>query len=171
LNTAKKLELLCAQRDAAEAAVTGRAELEMWRTKTATVLRLTMGESHEHTYAFDNISYVSRVTSNPNLDRTMRQKGVDRAVALLNAAIFEVGVTDGDQEQIAAAYFDEELSEEIDHLVEIEKWDQVVSQSVIFFEHWVRTRAALPNSVTGAELMKEAFRPGGHLGAWVSTRQ
>jgi hypothetical protein len=44
-----------------------------------------------------------------------------------------------------------------------EKWDQLVTASVVFFEHWVRTRTGLPNSTIGVDLMKDAFKPGGLL--------
>jgi predicted MFS family arabinose efflux permease len=39
----------------------------------------------------------------------------------------------------------------------------VVSQAVIFFEHWVRTRAKLSNSLIGVELMAAAFKAGAPL--------
>ena len=95
VNAAKKIEILHTQRDPAHKALTGRAQLEAWREKTATVLRLTLGEDHQQTYSFDNISFVSRIpSSNSNLEMTMRKKGVDRAVAVLDAAIFEVEVAD-----------------------------------------------------------------------------
>ena len=56
-----------------------------------------------------------------------------------------------------------ELWSKIDPLVLGEKWDQDVSSSVIFFEHWVRTRARLPNSVIGVDLMTAAFKEGAPL--------
>jgi hypothetical protein len=36
-------------------------------------------------------------------------------------------------------------------------------EATVFFEDWARTKAALPPSVVGADLMTQAFKPGGPL--------
>jgi Protein of unknown function (Hypoth_ymh) len=164
VNAARKLELLREHRDAAQTSFAGRAELEAWREKTATVLRLTMGDKHEQTYSFDNISYLSRVSSNANVEITMRRKGIDRAVALLDAVIFEVEVADEDEGQEKTLLsFDEELWASVGYLAEVERWEHLVTQAVVFFEDWTRKRASLPNATIGDALASAAYKPGGPL--------
>lgn len=161
MDKARKLELLRGQRHTTAAALAGRAELEAWRQKTATVLSMTLGDEHPQTYNFDNISYVSRVASTPALDATMRRKGIERAEALLDAVIFEVEEV-GREEGITPA-FDEELWASVGYLVDAEQWEHLVTQAVVFFEDWTRNRAGLSNALVGVDLATAAYKPGGPL--------
>ena len=161
MDAAKKLELLQSQLDAAQDLRDGKNDdLEAWRQKTATVLRMAMGDDHDHTYGFDNITYRSKVSTSAH--QAMRQKGLGEAVALLKAAIFEVEI-EVEEEALPGATFDTELWNKIDYLVQGEKWDQVVSSAVIFFEHWTGTRSGLSTALVSDKLMSAAYRPGGPL--------
>jgi hypothetical protein len=66
-----------------------------------------------------NISYTSRVASNPSLNATMREKGIEQAEALLDAVIFEVDELNRGKE--LAPSFDEELWASVGYLVEAEQ--------------------------------------------------
>lgn len=166
MEDAQKLELLRSQLDAADAAASDGSIFTAWRERTSSVMRLTMGEDHTLTSRFEVINYTPMVLAlggdNSRAIDATRRAGVSRAKALLEAAMFEVQASDRGEEDLAEA-FDVELWSKIDHLVTGERWDQVVSQSVIFFEHWVRTRAELPNSLIGVELMTAAFKAGAPL--------
>jgi hypothetical protein len=58
---------------------------------------------------------------------------------------------------------DVELWSKINHLVADERWAELGSQSVIFFEHWIRTHSKLPKELVGKDLMTAAFKDGGPL--------
>ena len=104
-------------------------------------------------------------THDPATDATWKS-GVNRAIAILEAAIFEIQaedstvdeatVNDGSDGMILGAV-DPDLWAKVSHLVAGGHWDQVVSQSAITFEHWVRVRSGLDISVYGIDLMKETF--------------
>ena len=161
MDTERKLELLREQLAGAPAASQNQ-DFNGWREKTSSVLRLVLGPGHVLTQRFEQIDYSPTmfVMGDTVAFDNARRAGVSRAIALIETAIFEVQNAESD-EDLAASLVDVELWSKIDHLVIGERWDQVVSQAVIFFEHSVRTRAGLPNSVIGVDVMKEAFRPGG----------
>ena len=121
-----------------------------------------MGDAHEHSQSFQNISYKSRVASGPQIENKMRRQGVDRACAVLEAAIFEVETGDP-EEAPSATKADEELWSSVGYLADAEQWGHLVTQAVVFFEHWTRTLAGFPNSLIGVDLMTAAYKPGGPL--------
>jgi hypothetical protein len=159
---ARKLELLWDQLEAAQAVAADPFQLDAWREKTSTVLRITMGENHEQTSRFESINYKSRMpTNNPPYEVTVRQRGVDRARAVLEAAMFEV---ENDAPEVPpATEADEELWGAVGYLADAEQWGHLVSTAVVFFEHWTRTRAGFSNSLIGVDLMTAAYKPGGPL--------
>jgi len=160
----KKLDLLREQLAASGSAASGDG-FNGWRERTSAVVRMVMGQDHVLTERFELIRYSPVAYSLDNYEAAYAsalRSGVHQAQAVIEAAIFEVQTAEVAEENIAES-FDVELWSKIDHLVAGEKWDQVVSQSVIFFEHWVRTRTGLPNTTIGVDLMKEAFKPGGPL--------
>jgi hypothetical protein len=140
--------------------------LTAWRERTSAVMRMAMGETHVLTSRFEDIRYHPLVFGGgTDIDAAFsasRRSGIARAQALIGAAIFEVQTADIAQKYVAEI-FDVELWSKVEHLVTGEKWDQLVTASVVFFEHWVRTRTGLPNSTIGVDLMKDAFKPGGLL--------
>ena len=98
-----------------------------------------LGKDHVLTERFGDIRYSpgSHVLGDTIAFDNARRGGIGQAAALLRAAIFELELAEPEEEVLASLVV-VELWSKIDHLVAGEKWDQVVSQSVIFFEHWVR---------------------------------
>lgn len=95
VTTAKKLALL---NDQISAARNGEPEdIEAWRAKTEVVLRQAVGESDQLVADFRNLSYSPQFWSNLTPDNVWdnaRRRGVQRGVALLEAAITKVEIDD-----------------------------------------------------------------------------
>ena len=155
---AERIRLLQAQLDASEGLE--YRDLAEWRERTVTVLDLVLPPGHRARHNFIFLKFTPRgYFGDASVYPKALQAGLSNARAILKPAIFELeqgGVSDFDAETA----LDGELWTKVNHLVEDERWHEVVAQACIFFEHWVRQRAALPKTVIGSDLMTAAFKGG-----------
>lgn len=163
MDTEKGLELLRAQLVATRTNAPFE-DFNAWRERTSTVMRHVMGDTHTLTVRFEDVHYspIAWTAGDTYALDSAKQAGVTKVCAILEAAIFELELREP-EETATESLVDVELWSKIEHLVVGHNWDQVVSQSVIFFEHWVRRRAGLPNDLVGVDLMRDAFKAGGPL--------
>jgi hypothetical protein len=137
-----------------------------WKARAEAVLLGALGPESATLAKFRDVRYTVGVWSgDPGEDaRDARHfaDAVDVAAALLEAAIFEVEVLQGDGPQTVGTY-DIGLWQHVRHLVDEERWDQVVSQSVIYVEDKVRRWSGQARGTVGKGLFTEAFKQGGKL--------
>ncbi len=94
MDAEKKLELLRGQ---VEGAASGEPEdFEGWRQRTASALRLAMGQGHQLCVNFEDINYglvMYSLDTPPSAWDDAQEDGVRQGTAILEAAIFEVEAT------------------------------------------------------------------------------
>jgi hypothetical protein len=104
MEASKAISILRVQLEEADAAVDGSLDIDAWRTKTLTALRMTLGD-HELVSHFSVIRFSPMaVALGGDLDRqyaASRQRGVREAVGVLEAAIFELENSDADSDPSA----------------------------------------------------------------------
>ena len=117
---------------------------------------------------FSVIRYTPLIAGGYDMDaqyERARRRGVDRARAILEAAIFELEITAPELGRLAGE-LDAELWSKVDHLVAGEKWDQVVSSAVIFFEHWTAHGSGAPEQPHRSGSRLGRVQAQGAAGTW-----
>jgi hypothetical protein len=109
MDTDKGLELLRAQLAGSAAAADGQ-DFDGWRERTSTVMHRVTGDSHDLTVRFEDIHYSPMVfTPGDAYAFDVARRGeVKLARAILEAAIFDLGIPVSD-EDLAAGLVDVEL--------------------------------------------------------------
>ncbi|KWV29764.1 hypothetical protein AWV63_26740 [Micromonospora rifamycinica] len=113
---------------------------------------------------FDKVRYSLGVFTDLTPDAAFQEatrRGVRKACELIDAAIWELGLTGGDEPVDEHAY-DPELWAYIKTEVEDGEWGKVASQTAIFVENHVRTWAGNPqdrndNNLVGKALYLKVF--------------
>jgi len=123
-----------------------------------------VGEANHLVTSFDKIAYSPSVMWGGMPDSVWADSlrlGVAEAIALIDAAIYELGLIGGD-EPVDEHAFDPELWAHVKTQVEDDDWYKVASQTAIFVENHVRTWAGEPkdrngNNLVGRVLFLEVF--------------
>lgn len=142
-----------------------------WKTSVSAVLRESLGTDSPSLQAFLNVRYALGIwTGGPgeaDRDRAYFAARVSDAAAIIEAAIYELGLR-SDDEGTGPMGCDRELWNHVAHNISVGRWDQVASQSVIFFEDQVRRRLGGAAAQDGRallpkNLMGRAFASDGPL--------
>jgi len=167
------LQELTALREAVREPAVRRStpEHKAWKAKVDAVISRALGETSAVLKQFRDMSYhVGIWTGSPGEDeRDARYFAgrVDDAAGLIDAAIYELGLLEGD-ELIEEGSYDTGLWQHVRHSVEEERWEQVASQAVIYVEDKVRRWSGMPKdrdgkNLVGQALFAQAFAEGGPL--------
>lgn len=129
--------------------------LVAWKPRVRVILLRSLGQTNHIVTNFDKIRYDvgpiwPGMPDHYAIDAV--KNGVDEAVALIDAAIYELGFIGGD-EPVDEDAFDLELWAHVKTQVEDGEWDKVASQTAIFVENHVRTWAGNPVDNKGANLV------------------
>jgi len=162
--TPRKLALLKRQIERApEASASDEAAVIIWRQSCIRVIEAAVGKQDPLSKRAAAVSFAS-VVNLPVPQSWARAQGTAAMTGILELAILEVELRATDTEPLPMHWIAPELWAAVGHLVELDRWEQVVSQAVIFFEDWVRRKTGLPKTVVGDKLMGAAFdAPGGVL--------
>lgn len=138
--------------------------LDSWKPRVRTIFVRALGADNHIVTSFDKVTYSPMVMwggmPDSYFDESLRS-GVNQALALIDAAVYELGLMGGDEPVDEHAY-DPELWAHVKGLVEDEQWGMVASQTAIFVENHVRTWAGNPqdakgNNLVGKQLYSEVF--------------
>jgi hypothetical protein len=146
-----------------------------WRSKVMSVL--TKAKS-EQVSAFSAIQYFAFYDETYDAEVRSFRRGLSEAIGLIDGAIFELGLSVGeDARSLKAESYDPDLWEYVKGLIEIGDWDKVASAAVTFVEDHFRVWTGSPRSSTGGNLVgkalfsqvlgkESAFRLGNEASEW-----
>ncbi|KOX10983.1 hypothetical protein ADK66_06800 [Micromonospora sp. NRRL B-16802] len=138
--------------------------MDSWRPRVRLIFVRALGEDNHIVKSLDEVKYWPTVAFG-GMQRShyedARRGGVRKAIGLIDAAIYELGLTGGDEPVDEHAY-DPDLWAHVKGLVEDEEWGKVASQTAIFVESHIRTWAGSPqdrngNNLIGKQLYSEVF--------------
>lgn len=142
-----------------------------WKAKVAAVLENSLGPQASVLEQFVELRYsVGIWTGAPGEDERdaefFRGRVAD-AVALIDAAIYELGLSTG-VAAVEGGSYDAGLWDHVKHSVDEERWEQVASAAVIYVEDKVRRWSGAPTDKQGKKLVGQAlfgtaFGPAGAL--------
>ncbi|MEU8042758.1 TIGR02391 family protein [Micromonospora echinofusca] len=136
-----------------------QSSLESWTPRVRTIFVRALGAENHVVQTFDKIQYSPSVMwggmPDSVFDDALRS-GVHQAIALIDAAIYELGLVGGDEPVDEHAY-DPELWAHVKTEVEDGEWGKVASQTAIFVENHVRTWAGNPQDRNGNNLVGKAL--------------
>lgn len=146
-------------------------EHKAWKASVAAVLRRSLGDNSDTVSKFSSVSYHIGIWSGApgeaERDAKFFAKRVDDAAALIDAAIYELGLlsTVDSSEQGSC---DPDLWAHVRHSVEEERWDQVASSAATFVEDKIRrwsndSRDAKGGKLVGTTLFAHALSDAGPL--------
>ncbi|TCC48059.1 hypothetical protein E0H73_43040 [Kribbella pittospori] len=150
-------ELEKLKREASDAGGLGTDDvLTGWRARAKGVLVAVFPPKHHLVESFDGVRYGVTVAWS-GMPESMwdeaRRDGIREAVALLDAAIYELRLRIADDsEPLDIRAYDPELWEHVKGLLEAEDWGKVASQTAIFVENHVREWAGNPTDKKGDPL-------------------
>lgn len=129
---------------------TEHPEYREWKERTEATLRATAPSNSGALEKFRDISWISWSTDGD--DGAAFRSGAQRAMAILNALIYELTELRG-EDRAAADSFDHELWEHLEGLIGDEDWGKVASQACILTESKVREWSGRPENEVGEKLM------------------
>ncbi|KKK05577.1 hypothetical protein LQ51_13355 [Micromonospora sp. HK10] len=138
--------------------------MDSWRPRVRLIFVRALGEDNHIVKSLDEVKYWPTISS-PAMQRSYyedaRRGGVRKAIGLIDAAIYELGLAGGDEPVDEHAY-DPELWAHVKGLVEDGEWGKVASQTAIFVESHIRVWAGSPldrngNNLIGKQLYSEVF--------------
>ncbi|MGW4394923.1 TIGR02391 family protein [Amycolatopsis nivea] len=131
-----------------------------WKAKVVAVLENSLGPDSSVLKQFVALRYsVGIWTGAPGeKDRDARyfRGRVADAVALIDAAIYELGLTTG-VTAVEGGSYDPGLWDHVKHSVDEERWEQVASAAVIYLEDKVRRWSGTPTDKQGKKLVGQAL--------------
>ena len=138
-----------------------RPEYADWNQKTLATLRRCFGDDAKAVKDFETISFRPSVYSpGGGTDyRSPFESGRREASALLKGLIYEYGELANTDSVVSDDSVDQDLWEEVAHLVEAEQWAQVASQTAIFVESKLREWTGASESEIGQKLVTTALGP------------
>lgn len=150
-----ELEKLKQEADDPEVLSGGQA-FTTWRARGKGLLIAAFSPKHHLVESFDGVRYslsaISTSTPDSAFD-TARRGGIRRACGYLDAAVYELKLSIGDEtEPLDIRAYDPELWEHVKGLVDDEDWGKVASQTAIFVENHVREWAGNPTDKKGEPL-------------------
>ncbi|MFI9643592.1 TIGR02391 family protein [Micromonospora sp. NPDC051925] len=147
----QELTKLKAEAEASDGFVRQPGEFESWKGRVRGILVRALGVSNNLVDRFDKVRYtlglVTDRTPQSSFDNA-RRRGMTRALGLVDAAVYELGLVSGDEPVDEHAY-DPELWAHVKTLVDDEQWAMVASQTAIFVENQIRSWAGNPQGRDG----------------------
>jgi hypothetical protein len=147
----EELTKLKAEAEASDGFVRQPGEFESWKGRVRGVFVRALGADNNLVERFDKVRYSlgfwSDRTPQSSFDGAHR-RGIERAFGLVDAAVYELGLTGGDEPVDEHAY-DPELWAHVKTLVDDEQWGMVASQTAIFVENQIRGWAGNPQGRDG----------------------
>jgi hypothetical protein len=164
--------------------VEGGERFESWRARVRSLLARSLGGSDHIVKTFDEIRYgltISTTSTPASAWIDARRGGIRRACGLIDAAVYELRLLQGNDEPIDERAFDPQLWNHVKGVVEAEDWGKVASQVAIFVEDRVRVWSGRPKDRSGDDLVGKGlyaevfadnseFRLGRRRGEWEGWR-
>ncbi len=150
-------ELEKLKQEAEDPGVTGGGEaFTAWRARGKGLLISAFSPKHHLVESFNKVNYGLLVWTGNTPDSAWeksRRGGIRKACGYLEAAIYELKLRIGDDEEpMDVRAYDPELWEHVKTLVQDEDWGKVASQTAIFVEDQVRSWAGSPTDAKGDPL-------------------
>jgi len=165
LSVSRAIEELTALRS--EARVPFSAEgLMSWLSRTRAVLERSLGPNADIVAKFDSVKYApgARISGMGSVNyQEYRNTGVLNANALLEAAIYELGLSQPQSDVLAPTSYDAGLWGHVSSLVEGEDWVHVPAAVTIYCEDRIRTWGAFDTGLVGKGLYAAALANDGPL--------
>jgi hypothetical protein len=153
-----ELQRLASEASAIAAAGPGPLH-ELWKTSVSTVLNQTLGQTSEIGFRFRSVRYRHGVESTAPDARSRNARvfsdRVQMAVALIHAAIYELGLTS--ENDLNSNNYDPDLWNHVQHSINEERWEQVASAAATFVEDKVRRWGGTPLNESGGVLVGQAL--------------
>ena len=131
-----------------------------WKAKVIAVLERSLGTDSSTVQQFTKLRYHPGIwTGAPGeaeRDRQFFAGRVDDAIALIDAAIYELDLSIG-APAVEGGSYDAGLWDHVKHSVEEERWEQVASAAVIYVEDKVRRWSGTPLDKQGKKLVGQAL--------------
>jgi hypothetical protein len=138
------------------AVTNGGQAFTAWKARGKGLLIAAFAPKHHLVESFNGVYYGLMVFTENTPDSAWdeaRRDGIREAAALLDAAIYELRLSIGDDsEPLDIRVYDPELWEHVKGLVQDEDWGKVASQTAIFVENHVREWAGNPTDKKGEPL-------------------
>lgn len=127
---------------------------KQWRLKTSRTLVRVFDSEHPLVQQFDQNHFASMsLYGEETVDAAAFQQGKESAIAVLEAAAYELDMLMTPASLAQKESFDSDLWDHVAHLVQAEQWAQAASQTAIFAEDRIRQWAGLGEELTGQRLM------------------
>lgn len=131
-----------------------------WKIKVTAVLERSLGVDSSTVQQFKDLRYHIGIWSGApgeaEQDRRYFAERVDDAIAIIDAAIYELDLLIGTP-AIEGGSYDTGLWNHVKHSVEEERWEQVASAAAIFVEDKVRRWSGTPLDKYGKRLVGQAL--------------
>ncbi|MGH8329553.1 MAG: TIGR02391 family protein [Pseudomonas fluorescens] len=118
------------------------AKLSSWRGRVQSVLTRALGMDHHLTKTFIDIRYIYSGPAWSGMPASTSENaflsGLQEAVGVLEAAIFELELAGTSDDAVDETAFDPDLWAHVQTDVQNEEWQKVASQTAIFVEDRVR---------------------------------